>query len=124
MWVSSNPNPKHRIVPDCVIRAICNVLHLSWYEVFDQLSALARTECSVTCDDKLWGRFFYQMGFVPFTVPKDFPRCITVKEFCDLFPHGRYVIGTGTHAVAVIDGDYYDSWDSGNVCCSFFWKVS
>jgi hypothetical protein len=23
-------------------------------------------------------------------------------------------VGTGTHVVAVIDGDYYDAWDSGN----------
>ena len=124
MWIRCNPNPKGNIVPDCVIRAVSIALHLSWYEVFDKLSSLARAECSVTCDDKLWGRFLYNMGFIPFTIPANYTRCISVNEFCKLFPNGRYVIGTGNHAVAIINGDYYDSWDSGYVCCSFFWTIA
>ena len=43
--------------------------------------------------------------------------------FCEKYPTGVYVIGTGTHAVAVVDGDYYDSWDSGNEVPSYFWRV-
>ena len=35
----------------------------------------------------------------------------------------KYLIGTGSHAVAVIDGDYYDSWDSGNEIPAYFWRV-
>jgi hypothetical protein len=35
---------------------------------------------------------------------------------------GVYVIGTGSHAVCVIDGDWYDSWDSGGEVCSYYWK--
>jgi hypothetical protein len=37
-----------------------------------------------------------------------------VKEFCYDNPKGSFLVGTGTHVVAVIDGDYYDAWDSGN----------
>ena len=29
-------------------------------------------------------------------------------------PEGKYLLATGTHVVTVIDGDYYDTWDSGD----------
>ena len=29
-------------------------------------------------------------------------------------PEGEYILGTGNHVVTVINGDYYDTWDSGN----------
>ena len=38
----------------------------------------------------------------------------TVREFAKDHPEGKYILGTGTHAVAVIDGDYIDTWDSGD----------
>jgi hypothetical protein len=56
-------------------------------------------------------------------LPETCPRCTTISEFARLYPKGIYIIGTGNHAVAVIDGDYYDSWDSGDEIPSFFWKV-
>jgi hypothetical protein len=28
---------------------------------------------------------------------------------------GTFVLGTGDHAVTVVDGDYYDSFDSGQM---------
>jgi hypothetical protein len=37
---------------------------------------------------------------------------MTVAEFSDRHPHGRYIIGTGSHAVACVDGDIIDSWYS------------
>lgn len=42
------------------------------------------------------------------------PDDITVEEFCQEHSHGSYILGTGSHALAVIDGDYYDSWESGD----------
>lgn len=124
-WVRHNPNPYHRDdVPDCVIRAISIALGLSWFEVFDGLSATARAAGSVTCDDRVWGRYLFEKGFIPFVMPTDSPRDLTVRQFCRMFPHGTYIIGTGRHAVAVTDGDYHDSWDSGEMLLSFFWKIA
>jgi hypothetical protein len=40
-----------------------------------------------------------------------------------MFPKGAYIIGTGSHAVCVLDGDYFDSWDSGDQIASYFWRV-
>lgn len=39
-----------------------------------------------------------------------------------MYPRGTYVIGTGTHAVCVIDGNYYDAWDSGEETPTYFYR--
>ena len=125
MWIRANPNPAHKIVPDCVIRAISIALDKPWLEVSDELYfGYARREYSVTCDDHIWGHYLYDHGFKPFLLPNACPECVTVREFTRMYPLGIYIIGTGSHAVAVIDGDYYDSWDSGDTVPSFFWKIS
>lgn len=124
MWIKANPNPAGKEVPDCVIRALCIVLNKSWLEVSDELYEIARQDYSVTCHDIVWGKYLYMMGFRPFLLPESCPRCVTVKAFCKMFPYGQYVIGTGSHAIAVIDGNYYDSWDSGDAVPSFFWKIT
>ena len=61
--------------------------------------------------------------YSPFLIPSICPKCTTVDEFTKLYPKGTYIIGTGSHAVAVIDGDYYDSWNSGDQICTFFWRI-
>jgi hypothetical protein len=45
---------------------------------------------------------------------------MTVAEFSDRHPHGRYIIGTGNHAVAVVDGDIIDSWDSSQEIVQYY----
>ena len=123
MWIKYNANPAKKQVPDCVIRAVAVALNLSWLQVSDELYEVARSEYSVTCDDHVWGRYLYMRGFRPFLLPENCPECVTIKRFTKMFPNGVYIIGTGSHAVAVINGDYYDSWDSGNEVPSFFWKI-
>ena len=123
MRIYANPNPDNKQVPDCVIRAICIALNKPWLEVSDELYGLARREYSVTCDDHVWGYYLYSLGFEPFLLPFACPKCITVDDFKKYYPYGTYIIGTGYHAVAVINGDYYDTWDSGNEVPTFFWKI-
>ena len=123
MWVRCNPNPKHKEVPDCVVRAICIALNRRWIDIYDDLCAVGREECNMPSADAVWGRYLYEHGFEPFLLPDSCPRCTTIKAFSRIFNKGIYIIGTGSHAVAVIDGDYYDSWDSGNEIPSFFWRI-
>ena len=124
MWIKANPNPCKKEVPDCVIRAIAIALNLSWYQVSDELYDVARNDCSVSSDDNVWGHYLYLKGFEPFLLPRDCPRCITIGMFTEIFPIGTYIIGTGSHAVAIIDGNFFDSWDSSNEVVSFFWKIN
>lgn len=123
MWMRSNPNPGHKEVPDCVIRAIAIALNMRWLDVYDDLCLLGRIEYDVPCSDAVWGKYLYQKGFEPFLLPQSCPKCVTIDRFTKMYPRGVYIIGTGSHAVAVIDGDYYDSWDSGREMPSFFWKI-
>ena len=123
MWQHCNPNPQHKEVPDCVVRAICIALNRRWVDIYDDLCALGREEANMPSADAVWGKYLYRMGFRPFILPDACPNCITIDLFCKMYPRGTYIIGTGSHAVAIIDGDYYDSWDSGNEIPSFFWKI-
>ena len=37
-------------------------------------------------------------------------------------PYGRYILATGEHVVAIENGDYYDTWDSGDEIPIYYWK--
>lgn len=123
MWIRCNPNPGHKEVPDCVVRAIAIALNMHWLDVYDDLCALGRSEFNMPNADAVWGKYLYRMGFKPFLLPSSCPQCVTIKQFSIIFRHGIFIIGTGSHAVAVIDGNYYDSSDCGDEIPSFFWKI-
>lgn len=123
MWVKVNPNPYKKHVPDCVIRAICVALDMDWYSVYDGLCEVGRMDCNVPSADAVWGHYLKLLGFIPFTLPLHCPACTTIREFCKMYPNGIYIIGTGSHAVAIKYGNYYDNWDSGEEVPSFFWKI-
>lgn len=123
MWVKTNLNPEKKEVGDCVIRALAIALDMTWTEVYDDLYLLGREWHDMMSSNEVWGLYLYRHGFEPFMLPKTCPQCLTVKEFCKKYPRGTYVIGTGDHAVAVINGDYFDSWDSGNSVASYFWRA-
>lgn len=122
MWIYANPNPKQKQTGDCVIRAISLATRKSWYRVYDELASVGYEECDMMNDNATWGLYLYRLGFRPFLISDTCPVCITVHAFCRMYPKGTYIIGTGDHAVTVIDGNYYDSWDSGNTVPSYFWK--
>lgn len=123
MWVKCNINPAKKDVGDCVIRAVGISTDQSWLDVYDAVCLTGREEFDMPSSDAVWGLYLYRHGFEPFILPRRCPRCVTVKAFCAMYPKGAYIIGTGQHAVAILDGDYYDSWDSGNQIASFFWRI-
>lgn len=124
MWVRANPNPEDKIVPDCVIRAISIALGKSWLEVYDSLCLIGRNEYNLPNANTVWGKYLWWMGFEPFMLPESCPGCNTIRNFCKKFYKGTYIIGTGNHAVAVIDGNYYDTWDSGDLVPAYFWRIA
>jgi primosomal protein N' (replication factor Y) len=54
--------------------------------------------------------------------PETCPECITVREFARRYPKGTYVIGTGSHAVCVKDGDWIDLFNSGDEAPMYFYR--
>lgn len=123
MWIYRNPNPARRSTGDCVVRAISIALDQSWEETYDGLCAVGREMYDMPNYDGVWGLYLYRRGARPFMLPDACPECVTVREFCRMYPEGRYIIGTGGHAVAVVDGNWYDSFNSGDEVPSFFWHI-
>lgn len=123
MWVKCNPNPLGKQTSDCVVRAIAIATNQSWKTVYRDLCDLGEIECEMPSSNYLWGLYLGRMGFEQFLLPESCPTCITVRAFCEKFPEGVYVIGTGTHAVCIINGDAYDSWNSLEESPSYFWRM-
>ena len=123
MWVRCNPNPLGKVTGDCVVRALAIATGQSWRQVYEDLCDIGGIECDMPSSNAIWGLYLKQKGGKQFLMPETCPACITVRAFCKRYPQGRYVIGTGSHAVAVIDGEYYDAWDSGNEIPTYFWKI-
>lgn len=46
----------------------------------------------------------------------------TVRQFSAEHPCGSYILALSGHVVAVVDGEYYDAWDSGNETPIYVWE--
>ncbi|MBQ1291589.1 MAG: hypothetical protein IIY28_09625 [Lachnospiraceae bacterium] len=123
MWVQCNPNPLGKQTGDCVIRAIAIATDQSWRQTYRALCDEGERLGDLPNSNQVWGNYLRQHGAKQFLLPETCPTCISVRAFCDRYPEGVYVIGTGDHAVAVIDGDHYDSFDSGEMTPTYFWRV-
>lgn len=123
MWIRVNPNPRRKRVSDCVIRAIAIATGQSWRQVYAALCLVGWNEADMPSSNATWGLYLYLLGFDPFILPDACPQCVTVRAFCRYFPRGTFIIGTGSHAVCVIDGDYFDTWDSGVTVPAYFFRV-
>jgi hypothetical protein len=122
MWIFDNPNPCRREEPDCVVRAIAIATGKTWDEVHWDLCRLSHEHCTMPSVNWLWEMYLKRNGFEKFLLPDACPECVTVREFCKRYPDGTYVIGTGTHAIAVISGNYVDAWDSGGETPTYFFR--
>lgn len=123
MWIKLNENPGKRRVGDCVVRAIATATGMPWLYVYDQLYLVGRQVYDMENSNEVWGLYLHLLGFEPFALPDACHECMTIREFARRFPYGRYIVGTGNHAVAVIDGNYYDTFDSGPLTPTYFFEV-
>ena len=113
-YIYYNPNPLGLSVGDCTIRAISKLIERDWKTTYLELLIQGYKMYDMPSANRVWGELLRSYGFVRRTIPDTCPDCYTVREFCYDHPIGKYVLGTGEHVIAVVDGDYYDSWDSGN----------
>ena len=124
MWIRLNVNPRKKRVGDCVIRAIAIATGQTWHEVYTALYRVGFREADMMESNEVWGKYLYRLGFEPFILSDACPKCTTVREFAKYFPVGTYIVGTGNHAVTVIDGDWIDTWNSGSCVPAYFFKVN
>ena len=123
MWVECNPNPLGKTTGDCVVRAIAIATDQSWRKTYRQLCELGEKHADMPNSNAIWSMYLRQRGARQFLLPESCPECITVEAFCERYPDGVYVIGTGDHAICIISGDWYDSWNSGMSVPTIFWQI-
>lgn len=124
-YVFYNPNPKHRRTTDCVVRAIARVLDMDWNQAYINLTAYGLEQADMPDMAAVWKPLLYDHGFRTYVIPDTCPACYTVKDFCEDHPFGTYVlaiIGRTNHVVAVVDGSYFDTTDSGFETPTFYMK--
>lgn len=122
MWIKYNANPVANRVEDCAIRAVAVALDVSWEYAFDLIAKNAKEMGNVMHSNAVFGSVLRQHGFKRFIVPNSCPDCYTLIDFCMDNPEGVYVVGLDSHVVAVVDGNYIDTWDSGNEIPIYYWK--
>lgn len=114
VWKQYNPNPNGKLVGDCTVRAVSVATGDDWYTTYLGLVIQGLVMADMPSANAVTTAYMKSKGFKRRTIPDTCPECYTVKDFCEDHPYGTYVLGIGTHVVAVTDGCYLDSWDSGN----------
>ena len=123
MYSYYNPNPiKNKRVGDCVVRALSKATNQSWEETYIELCLLGYIMGDWGSSNAVWNAYLKSKGFTREIVSNDCPECYTINDFCKEYPQGVYVIGTGTHAVCVIDGTIYDTWQSGDETPIYYYR--
>ena len=121
-YVFRNPNPEGKLVDDCVIRALSIITGEDWETIYVKLSVLGLMYHDRMDANYVWGKYLEENGFRRYLIPDTCPNCYTVKQFALDYPNGKYLLGTGEHVIAVIDGNYLDTFDSGDYVPIYYWK--
>lgn len=122
-YVFHNENPKNILTGDCVIRAISLIANSTWQDVYNELCILGAKMADMPSSNRVWISSLKENGYTMKFLPETCLGCYTIRDFCKDYPQGRYLVGTGNHLVAIISGDYYDTFDSGDESPIFFFEL-
>ena len=138
-FIYYNPNPENKNDIDCVVRGICKVMDISWEEAYIEICMQGFYMHTIPIVNNVWSTFLEEHGYECYEIEDTCPYCYTVKDFCFDHPLGKYLLAVavsyadqfktmdsgrvnGNHVVAVVDGNYYDAWDSGDEVPIYYWK--
>ena len=114
MYIYYNNNPKgNERAGDCVIRAISVITGDSWEKIYTDLCSEGFAYGDWGNNNAVWDAYLRSRGFKRYICPNDCPICYSIADFANDHKTGKYIVATGSHAVGIISGSYYDSWDSG-----------
>lgn len=121
MYRFYNPNPSGKFKEDCIIRAITKLENLSWNDVYIKICLIGFYEKEMPSVNRVWRQYLIKLGYHRHIIPNTCPDCYTVQDFCKEHSIGKYLLVTDGHVVTVIDGDYYDAFDSGDEIPIYYW---
>lgn len=107
---------------DCQVRALSKALDCTWIEAYDKAVEVCRPEqvtMPFSAPVGIRKGILDKLGFDYYGVSnKKGKKRPTVDSFAKDHPEGTYICNVANHEVAVVDGKYYDTWDSGE--CSMY----
>ena len=105
------------------MRAIATALDISWEESFTQLMIEAFRLSDMPSSNYVTNMFLKSKGFKRRDLPDTCPECYRVKDFCKDHKGNTYIVGTGSHLLAVLPpGNYHDNWDSGDEIVMYYFE--
>lgn len=120
-YVYFNNNPRGLNVGDCVIRAASKALNQSWETTYLDLVSVGYDMADLPSSNSVLNSYLHSKGFSKKTIDDLCPSCYSVRDFANEHFSGIYILGMGTHVVCVVDGVYFDSWDSGDEVPIYYW---
>ena len=122
MFIEYNPNPRGINTGDCVIRAICKAFDTDWEKVYMELTVKGLEKAMWGDTNAVWEHYLKEHGFEQHVLPDTCPDCYTIADFADDHPSGMFIVATGSHVVCVENGNYFDTWDSGELIPSYYFE--
>lgn len=100
---------------DCTVRALANAISCLWVDAFDYLTTKARADYSVPNDGPGFRKWLIEGGAVwnHCKAVKGKKR-MTVLQFAETHPKGRYVVTIASHETACVDGVILDAFNCGS----------
>lgn len=112
---------------DCTIRALSKVFNISWLDAFDMVTPICREyQVSGIFDVPIKERaeMLSELGFTYTGISnKRGSKRPTVESFSKEHKTGTYIVNVANHVVAVVDGLFYDTWDSGRCCLYGYFEL-
>lgn len=113
-YINYNANPIGKRVGDCVVRAVSKVTNQDWQTTYSALCVQGYLLSDMPSANNVWASYLRKNAFKRHIIPDTCPDCYSVRDFCEDHPQGVYLLALNKHVVAVEDGDYFDSFDSGD----------
>lgn len=122
MYVYYNPNPIREIAGDCVVRALCRAMDLTWDDAYLMICDQGFIDKDMPSSNGVWRAVLLNNGFSEHVIKNTCPDCYTVTDFCEDHPRGIYILFLGGHVVCVRDGNHYDAWNSADEVPMFYFR--
>lgn len=116
-----NQNPKSKIEPDCVCRAISLATGIPYYRVDEMLSMVGEY---YVCEDLCVNCYRHLLSNI-FGFPNlDNVDGLTIEQFCNNFPQGIYLVRVDGHLTTVLNSHIIDIWDCSQEFITDVWRVT
>ncbi len=120
-WYNFQPNPLGNETGDCTIRAYCAAESMEWDEAYEMATKYGKDLALMFNEKKVIDKIVEgHFGYKKVKLKKN--EQMTVNEFCTLHDKGTYILNVPRHLVTVIDGEFWDSWDSGDKKVSSYYE--